>query len=180
MNKILKFKIEDIETEFGIRIMRNALCIGLDTASKTGYCIITTNTKYMILDTGYFNIDVGKVKDKKTKRRLLAESIYQNLKRLFVGKIYDVVTIEDVFHGINAHTTILLSRIGGIAYGLAKEYNTKKILWFTACEARKALGLKGTAKKKEIGEAINDILGTKIKNDNVIDAIVLALNGLKE
>lgn len=179
MNK-LKFNIVDIETEFGLRIKHNALCIGLDTASKTGYCIAKTNSKTMTFDTGYFIVDVKNIKDKKLRRRIYAEQIYKNLKKLFVDNVYDTAVIEDVYHGVNAHTTILLARIGGIAYALTQQYATKTTIWKTASEARKTLGLKGTGKKVEICEAVNNILGTNIKNDDVIDAIVLALNGLKE
>jgi len=180
MQNTLKFNIEDVETEFGIKINKNSKCLGLDTASKTGYCIATAKDKYLTLELGYFNVDVSKIKQKTLKRRILAEHIYENLRKLLVGQLYNVVVIEDVFHGINAHTTILLARIGGIAYALSRHHNTKDIMWRTASEARKALGLKGNGKKKEIMEAVNGRLGTSIKNDNVVDAIILALNGLKE
>lgn len=176
----LKFSIEDVEMEFGITLKRNASCLGLDTASKTGYCRAQTTNKDITLDLGYFNVDVSKVKQKTLKRRILAEHIYENLKNLLVGQLYNVVVIEDVFHGINAHTTILLARIGGIAYALSKHHNTKDIMWRTASEARKTLGLKGNGKKKEIMAEVNGRLRTSIKNDNVVDAIILALNGLKE
>ena len=175
----IQISTKSIEKSFSIKIKDNWTSIGLDTASKTGYCVAFSNAGMVNLNFGVFNINVQGVKDKKTRRRIFARHIYDNLTNLF-SEIVDKVIIEDVYHGVNAHTTILLSRIGGIAYGVARRYvsNPEDIDWRTAAEARKALGLKGTGKKPEIMKAVNEVLGLNIKNDNIVDAIVLALNGL--
>ncbi len=174
----MKFKIKHIEEAFRIKLKKHSISLGLDTASKTGYCIATTNSKSIILDIGFINIDVKGIKDKVLRNELRYEELYTNMKKL-IKKEYTVV-IENVFHSFNAQTTILLARMGGIAWTLSKVIGCKIILWKTATQARKALGLKCNVKKIIVMQTVNTLLGTKITNGDEIDAIVLALNGLIE
>ena len=46
----MKIKIKDIEKKFNIKIRRNVASLGLDTATKTGYCIAKSNTRYIYFD----------------------------------------------------------------------------------------------------------------------------------
>ena len=178
MNQNLKILIEDIECGFGIQLKRNTTSLGLDTAIKCGFCIAKINSKYIIFDVGYFKVDVRNIKNKSLRRRVQGGMICENLDRIITK--CDKVVIEDVYHGLNAHTTILLANIGGMAYSLARKVGVSKdnILRRTASEARKSIGLKGNAKKPEITKIVNGVLGTDIKTDDITDAIVLALNGL--
>jgi len=166
-----------VEAHFDIKLQNDIEVLGLDTATTTGYCIARTTKTKVFIDVGYFKVDTSNVKQKTLKRRLIVEKVYENLHRIINAP--DVVVIEDVYHALNAHTTILLARIGGIAYAVAKRKNIPYIMWRTASEARKALGLKGNAKKQDILDTVNFKLSTNIKNDNEADAMILALNGLK-
>lgn len=178
MANTFKINRSDIETEFGVELKSNTVSLGLDTASTTGYAVCRSNGKTITVETGYFKLDLSNIKDKKLREFLRYEMVYNNLKEII--KKNQITVIENVYHGVNPKTTIMLARIGAIAYAVARESGISKedIKWLTASEARKNLGLKGTGKKAEIMETVNTILETSIKNDNIIDAIVLSLNGL--
>lgn len=174
----MKLKIKDLELIFGIKIKPNCKVIGLDTASKTGICVAISNSKYVELNISFVNVEVRDIENKQNRNELRYEAIRTAFKSII--KSDKIIVIEDVFHSFNAQTTILLSRIGAIAWTLAKEAGCTKIIWRTATQARKALGLPCNKKKEIVLETVNELLGTKIKNSDEIDAIVLALNGLIE
>ena len=144
--------------------------------TKTGYCIARTNTVTINFDVGYINLNMKEIKDRKLRNELRYEEIYKRFKDLIKAEY--IVVVEDVFFGRNAQTLILLSRIGAIAWTIAKGKKCKKIIWKTAVESRKALGLPCNKKKIVVMEAMNKVLKTKIENDDIVDSIVLAINGL--
>jgi Holliday junction resolvasome RuvABC endonuclease subunit len=168
--------IDKIEYHFGITIERNMSSLGLDTATNTGYCVAKANTKNITFDIGYFKIDVGKIKDKYKREELRYRMVYDNLKPVI--KAPDIVVIENTYYSNSAKATIILSRIGGVAYAIARAKNIPSIIWRTASEARKTLGIKGNSKKEEILSIVNLLLDIDIKNHDEADAVVLALNGL--
>lgn len=174
----MKIKIKDIERAFDVKLKRNIVALGLDTATKTGYCIAKSNTVNVDLDVGFINVDVKEIKDRDLRNELRYEEIYRTFKNLI--KSDNIVVVENVYHSFNAQTTILLSRIGAIAWTLAKEKGCKTILWRTATQARKALGLPCNKKKPIVVTEVNGLLGLDLTNTDEIDAIVLALNGLLE
>jgi len=172
----VKLKIKYIEKKLGIKLYKNAVSLGLDTATKTGYCIARTNKVYINFDIGYINLNMKEIKDRKLRNELRYEEIYIRFKQLI--KTEYIVVVEDVYFGRNAQTLILLSRIGAIAWTLAKIKKCPRIIWKTAVQARKALGLPCNKKKIVVMTAMNKVLKTKIKNDDIIDSIVLAIGGL--
>lgn len=176
----MKLKIKDIEKKFNIKVKRNTISLGLDTATKTGYCIAKSNKTYIHFDVGYINLSLKEIKDRKLRNALRYEEIYRRFRQLI--KTEHIVVIEDVFFGRNAQTLILLARLGAIAWTIAKEKCCKKIIWKTASRARKILGInqkcpKGKS-KEVITKRINKRLKTNIKNNDIIDAIVLSIVGL--
>lgn len=177
MDKII-IPIDIVEAEFDIEVKKNKTSLGLDTATKTGWCIAKANTKNIEFSVGHFAIDLKRIKEKKDKNRLRYEAVYTNLSRL-MKKDY-ITVIENVYHGVSAQVTIILSRIGGIAYAVARAKGVPqdKIEWYTASEARKNIGIKGNAKKQEILETVNYLLDMDLKCDDEADAVVLAINGL--
>jgi Holliday junction resolvasome RuvABC endonuclease subunit len=88
------------------------------------------------------------------------------------------VIIEDTFFGRNVHTLKLISRIGMIAYITARQQGITDMTFIYATTARKALGLKGNAKKQEVHQQFARITGIKLEDEDMVDAIVLCLNGL--
>jgi Holliday junction resolvasome RuvABC endonuclease subunit len=174
----MTLKIKTLEAIFGIKIKKNVEVLGLDTASKTGICLAKSDNKVVDFSINFINVDVKGISDRQLRNQIRYEEIYKAFKNII--KVDNIVVIEDVFHSFNAQTTILLSRIGAIAWTLAKEKGCSNILWRTATQARKALGLPCNKKKKIVMETVNELLGTDIDNSDEIDAIVLALNGLIE
>jgi len=175
MNKII-LNIKELEKIFGYKILKNVISLGLDTATKTGYAIAITNDKEVNISIGFINIDVSGIEDKYERNKIRYEAVFNNLKGLIKSEY--IVIIENVYFGRNPNTLIVLSRIGAIAWTLAKLKECKVIKWRTANQARSLLGIKGNVKKPIVMEMINNILGTEIKNDDEVDAIVLALNGI--
>jgi Holliday junction resolvasome RuvABC endonuclease subunit len=172
----IKVPIDTLEYHFNVKLKRNTSSLGLDTATNTGYCEAKANSENVTFSIGFFNIDVKNIKDKYKREEIRYKMVYDNLKPVI--KAPDVIVIENTYHSRNPKTTIILSRIGGIAYTLARVKSIPSILWRTASEARCALGIKGNSKKSEILSTVNLILDIDIKNDDEADAVILALNGL--
>lgn len=175
----MKIKSKDIEKAFGIKLRKHITVLGLDTASKSGYCIAKSFDNVVDLEVGFINVDVSKIEDKTQRDELRYEEIYKRLKSL-ICKDY-VVVIEHVFYGGNAQTLILLSKIGAIAWTIAREKECVDIISSkTAVQARKALNLPCNKKKEIVLSAFKKALKIKISNPDEVDAIILALNGLIE
>lgn len=177
------FSINKIENALSVKIARNRTVLGLDTATKSGWCIVKTDDKKLTLSTGFINIDVSKITDQTERNELRYNVVFDTMNNLINDKI-DVVVIENVFHGVNANTTILLSRIGAIAWCICKINKAKKTIWLTASQARKTLNInqkcpKGKS-KETIVKRVNELLNINITNNDEIDAIVLAICGLTE
>jgi len=176
MDKFI-WSIDKIEKRFEIAIKRNATVLGLDCATKTGYCIAKTDEKKLILEVGFINIDVSKIEDKYAKNEFRYNAFYDAINSLIASK-FDTVIIEDVFFGRNILSLILLSRIGAIAYTICKVKGIKEIVWKSAVSARKLLKLPCNKKKVVVQKEFSKKLGILLKNEDEIDAIILALVGL--
>lgn len=160
-------KIEKLEQQLGRPIKRNIAVLGLDTASRTGYCILKTTKKELTLDYGIIHINT---KDNYFKYNEIIK-IFQDL----IKPEYKVI-IEDTFFRFNPAMFRLISRIGAIAYTLAhlKGCSTEYIF---ATTARKKIGLKGNGKKSEVQTEFLLRTNLKIQDNDVIDAVILAFVG---
>jgi hypothetical protein len=74
----------------------------------------------------------------------------------------------------------MLSRLGAFAYSSAYLNKIPDIKFILATSARKYLGLKGNAKKKIIQKEFIKRLKLGIKDEDIVDAMILALNGVLE
>lgn len=92
----------------------------------------------------------------------------------------DDLVIEETFCGINIKTFQLLSRLGGFVYTVAHLKGVQNKKFILATTARKYLGFKGNSKKKDIQKEFCSQLNIKLDDEDVIDAIILALNGILE
>ena len=166
-------KLSVLEKRLGKRLKQDESCVGLDTASRSGWCKITTDSKNDLvkIDYGYIKVDS---KDMYFKLDELIK-IFSNLIDTWKCQI----VIEDVFFGRNVNTLKLLTRIGTICYTLArlKVYKTEFIL---AVSARSKLGFKTNVKKEVVHEQFSKQLKLEIKDVDIVDAVVLALVGLLE
>lgn len=180
MNKlhIITLKIKDVEKKFNIKVKQNVQSLGLDTAGNTGWSLIKTDDKNLYISVGFLNINVKAIKDKDKRKSFLYNTVFDLLKNI-IKKEY-LVVIEEVFYSRNVRTVITLSRIGAIAFTLARLCGCKKenIIWKSAVQARKALGLKCNVKKEIVQKEFNEKLGCFLSNSDEIDAIILALCGV--
>jgi len=172
----LIWDLDKIENSLGVCFTRNLVSLGLDTASKTGYCISRTDEHKLSLEVGFIDIDVSKIKDKIERNTVRYDAIYKHLRDIIKSEY--LVVIEDVFYSCNPQTLILLARIGAIAYIICKIKKVKNIIWKTAVQARKSLGLPCNKKKVIVQQNFCEKTGITLTNEDEIDAIILALNGL--
>ena len=86
--------------------------------------------------------------------------------------------IEESFYGRNVKTFQMLSRLGGFAYAVAHLNGLKEKKFLLATTARKNLGFKGNLKKKVIQKEFIKKLKLQLEDEDIIDAMILALNGI--
>jgi Holliday junction resolvasome RuvABC endonuclease subunit len=176
MSKLI-WTINKVENSLGVKIRRNATVLGLDTATKSGYCIAKTDSKKLILNVGFINIDVGKIEDRVVRNELRYNAFYDAITNL-IASSFDTVVIEDVFFSRNVLSLILLARIGAIAFTVCKVKGIKQIVWKSAVQARKLLGLPCNKKKDVVQKFFCKKMKIDLTNEDEIDSIILALVGL--
>lgn len=190
----MTFKIKDIEKRLGFRLKKNTYCIGVDTASTTGLAMLETTDKTLIIRTSIFKLPVVKKEDELSdkfveKLEFMLRSIRDFKKKKFGCKKASktVLVLENSFLSFNPVTFGLLRMLCGIIFAeLFDNFEEIKIIF--PMSARKIIGfksqlkkgVKSKEKKKELINFINEIFGTQETSDDIIDAIILALCGLKE
>jgi len=159
---------QKIEEAFGKKVVPYITSLGVDTASRTGWCKLVTTKDNVQLDYGFIDIETT---DKYYK--------YNKFIELFSTMVNtDKLVIEESFFGQNAKTFQMLSRLGGFVYAIAHIHGQTDKRFLLATSARKYLGLKGNAKKEIIQEEFKKRLSLDLTDDDIIDAIILALNGV--
>lgn len=144
--------------------------MGIDTASRTGWCWAKTNKKHTIFNYGFIDIDTN---DKYFK--------YNQYIRMFshilMTSVKLRVIIEESFYGKNVKVFQMLSRFGAFIYCIAHLKNIKDKRFILASQARNFLNIKN-AKKEIVQKEFKRRLNLKIKDNDVIDAMILSLNGI--
>ena len=159
-----------IEKAFGMKVVLNISSLGVDTASRTGWCKIVTDKEKLNFDYGFIDVES---KDKYFK--------YNQFIDLFSKMVNtDKLVIEESFFGRNAKTFQMLSRLGGFVYAIAHLHGQQDKRFLLATSARKYLGFRGNAKKEIIQKEFIEKLDLKITDEDIIDAMILALNGVLE
>lgn len=150
--------------------------LGLDVSTvATGFCIFDSLTECnKPLAYGVINPDTELTESE--KYYYIAEQI-----KLLI-KIYrpDDISVEDTFYSKDPTVLKKLSRIAGQVQYIWYDLMQKNVNFYMAMTARKSIGLKGTAKKEEIVEAVNkffDMRG-RIKDHNIADAFVVGYHHL--
>ena len=169
MIKITKSKLEK---EFGLIVEHNVVCMGFDTASRTGWCKASTGPE----SQDYVEFEYGWIQVKTTDKYFKYNKYIEACSSL-IRKEYRVV-VEETFFGTNAKTFQLLSRLGGFVYAVAHKHGVGEKWFALATRARKYLGIKGNMKKELVQKELIKRLDLKIKDEDIIDAIILSLNGI--
>lgn len=167
----MRMKTKKLESTFHKKIKRDVSCIGIDTASRTGWARITTGKTYCDIDYGF--VDVA------TPNKYFKYNRYINIFQSIL-KPNDIVVIEETYYGRNVKVFQLLSRLGAFVYTVAHLMNVPKIYFILATTCRKQLGFPGNLKKQVIHKMFKERLDIKIDDEDVIDAIMLALTGILE
>jgi Holliday junction resolvasome RuvABC endonuclease subunit len=190
----MNFKIKDIEKRLGFKLLRNTYTLGIDTASTTGLAILETDNKTLKVKTSIFKLPVVKKTEELSdkfveKLEFMLRAIRDFKKNEFGCKkaTKTVLVLENSFLGCNPVTFGLLRMLCGIIFAELFD-NFEKIKIIFPMSARKNIGFKsqlkrGTKreeKKKELIDFINNIFGTEETSDDICDALILALNGIKE
>lgn len=174
----MKIKLLDLEYILGYKIKQNSISIGLDLATRTGYCKIQTNTEEAI-----FTWDFFKFTDNDDIR--YTEMVHQF--NPVIEKNSHIV-IEDTHYTRNPNMFKKLCRFGGIAMTLAELKSQLNVTYNFIGPTSVRSKLKVIIGKAPKGEAKNLVrkwveerLNIELGNDHDIrDAIVLACAGICE
>ena len=184
MDYIKKIDIEVVEARLGVDFRRNIISIGFDVAGhETGIAVIRTTDSYLILEIVHKFSIPNKVTEMDALDLFISQLDDFKLKMSQKYK-FDENIIENCFFGKNVNTTKLLARCSGLVYDRFKGIsNHSQLIMPTTARSNIRFkkdnpSSKGPQLKKEILNYINDVLETKIKDDDIGDGIVLALNGL--
>lgn len=166
----MKISIKELQEIFNKKVKTNLKVMGWDVASRTGWCRIESTKTECTFDYGF--VDVNS-KDLYQKYNLCIE-IFNNL-------VHDVdtVVIEETYFSRNAKVFRMLSRLGGFIYAICHLKNIKDKYFITAIQARSALGFSTNVKKEVVHQQFHArFKKMKVVDPDVVDAIVLALNGV--
>lgn len=172
---MIKLKVNEIEKRLGKKLSKNITSVGVDTASRAGVCIASADKDYLYLDVYFIDIDSTDIYFKYNK---LIESFKQLFSQKFEKSLS--VIIEDTFFGRNVNVLKMISRMGMIVYMCASELKDAKIQFIYPTTSRKNLNIKGTLKKQEVHKELFKLIGKKLPDEDISDAVVLALYGLTE
>ena len=186
MKHVKKISKKTVETFLGVKLDTNKLSVGFDVSvHSTGIAIIKTTDKYLILE------QTDKIITPKNISQLSALDSFISQLDAFKNKVIQIYKInisiiEDCFFGRNVLTLKALARHSALVYDRLRGISDKVELLMPT-QARKKInfkksgkGIKGHALKKEIIEYVNHALDLelKMKENDIADAIVLALGGL--
>ncbi len=166
---MIKIKTKELEKRLGLKIYPEVKAVGIDTASRSGWCKIECSGGETVIDYGFINVESKDVYFK-----------YNEIIKVFktlLATWQSSVIVEDVFFGRSAATLKMLTRIGMIVYVLSK-LGGWPVRFLLASTARASVGFNGTAKKDFVHKQIRDRLQIDFKDVDVIDAFILALNGI--
>lgn len=187
----MKINISFLESKLGYRIKRNAYCVAFDTATITGIAMVLTDNEYMTIKTDLIKLPPTYANDEKEEKYISRLEFVLEWARQFSTKIKNkkgsILVLENSFMSFNAYTFGLLKAMSGILFSeFYDKFETIRIIFPSV--ARKEAGFKSMlpkgatrkAKKEEIVKWINSKFGTTETDDNITDAILLSLCGLKD
>ena len=163
-------KKNNLEQKLGFKVAEKVNVLGVDTAAiRTGWCNLIIENDTLLADYGFIN-------NKSENILLNYNSLIESFQQLTEKK--DKVIIEEAFYFRNVKSFQKLSRAGMIVYQCAYNNKCPDIKFLLASQARNGIGLKN--KKKEIvHQAFIKKFDIRIGDGDCIDALIVALNGVK-
>jgi Holliday junction resolvasome RuvABC endonuclease subunit len=189
---MITLPIKKLEKNLGLKLKRNLYVIGVDTASTTGVSFLTITNSTATFEWELFKLPVlpKKVKDQMEKAEKyeavldFATVAIRDLKTKCKKVDNSILVLEQSFLQMNPDTYGELRALQGIFYAELYDYCDVVRIWLPGV-VRKMVGFHSALnrsaerkdKKQEIVVWVNNVLGTKIDNDNISDAIILSLAG---
>lgn len=164
-----KISLRKIEKQLKVKLNKKVKALGIDTASRTGWCVAQIVGTQVVFDYGFVKLES---QDKYFR--------YNHFIDLFESLIQSdmAVVIEESFYGFNVKSFQFLSRIGMIAYMAAYQKGCTDIEFLMATQARSRLGIRGNSKKRDVQKEFKTRLNIRLDDEDIIDAIILAICGL--
>jgi len=189
---MINLSIKKLEKNLGLKLKHNIYCVGVDTASTTGVSFLTITDTTATFEWELFKLPVlpKKVKDQMEKAEKyeavldFATVAIRDLKTKVKKQDNSILVLEQSFLQMNPDTYGELRALQGIFYAELYDYCDTIKIWLPGV-VRKMVGFHSTLnrsaerkeKKQEIVQWVNNILGSKIENDNISDAIILSIAG---
>lgn len=204
---MIKVSLRKVEKKLRKKLKHNSFCLGVDTAGTTGLAMITTTDTDLILEYDIFKLPVlpRKLSDQMIKAEKYEQQLdsMTNLIKEFKTKYRyllmpvtnrnSILIIEQSYLGLNPEAYGILRAEQGLVYAILEEWFPTIKIWL-ATMVRKIVGFESNygrsdlqhlksaertkIKKTELVKWVNNKLGIEIKDDNIADAIILALAGL--
>jgi len=190
---MIKLSLSKLEKNLGLKLKNNIYCVGVDTACTTGVCFLTITKDTATFEWELFKLPVlpKKIKDQMEKSEKyeavldFAVNAIRDLKKKCKKTENGILVLEQSFLQMNPETFGELRALQGIFYAELYDYFSEVKIWLPGV-VRKMVGFHSTLgrsaerkdKKQEIVNWVNNVLGTKIDNDNISDSIILAIAGL--
>jgi len=189
---MIKLPLSKLERNLGLKLKTNIYCVGVDAASTTGVSFLTITDKTATFEWELFKLPVlpKKIQDQMVKAEKyesvldFATVAIRDLKKKCKKTENGILVLEQSFLQMNPETYGELRALQGIFYAELYDYFAEIKIWLPGT-VRKMVGFHSTLnrsaerkdKKMEIVTWVNNVLGTKIDNDNISDAIILSLAG---
>lgn len=171
----MKLNILEIEKSLGVKIKRNFYSVGIDTAQVSGIVFLKSDEKEIIIDELVLSFKTANSKE-------IYNSMVKTFERIFEEGQFAV--IEEVFVGFSRAGSVELAKYGSFAISACIRkgipYET-----ISAVSARSKFKIdtrsagKGNT-KVAVGNWIKEKLKISYDDNNINDALVLALLGIIE
>lgn len=169
----MKIKINELEKSIGYKIKKNFKSIGFDCATTTGIVILESNNEEI-------DIDYLVLSFKTQNHKEVYNSMIKTFEKLIDNEMYAI--IEQVFVGFSRAGSLELARYSSFAIAecVKKGINYDLISAISARSKFKIDTKKfGKGKTKQaVGEWIKEKLNLKFNDNNINDALILALIGI--
>ena len=169
---MLKIETRKIEKAFSKAVIPFVSSFGCDTATRTGWCKAVSDPDHVTFDYGFISLP---------KEEHFRYSRFIEIFKSILSEVPKdtIIIIEECFYKNNAKTLKLLSRLGGFAYSIAYLSGFRNLRFVSAVSARSHLNIK-KRKKEDVHMEFLRRLGLELDDEDIIDAMVLALNGILE
>lgn len=152
--------------------------LGIDPGTaRLGFSVIEVFTESTDISSKYKLLNCGIIETKKddAQAKRLNE-IHKDLVEIIQIFKPNILAIEELFFFKNLKTVIPVAQARGVVLQLASEFGLE-IFEYTPLQVKQIITGHGRAEKKEVESFVMQDLGinTKIKPDDAVDAIAIAL-----